>query len=66
MLFIIYLVDGYWTAWEDWSQCSQTCGDGTQYRKRTCSFPSPRNQGKTCPGDSQEIRVCTNPVCQGI
>ena len=58
-------MDGYWSAWQDWGMCSQSCGDGMQTRQRTCSFPFPLNQGDSCPGSSQEARGCNKGVCQG-
>ena len=60
-----FLVDGYWSSWEDWGKCSETCGDGLQTRERSCTFPYPRNQGKTCPGNPMEVRSCNEQACQG-
>jgi len=34
--------------WSEWSECSRTCGGGTQ--SRTCSNPEPLNGGARCPG----------------
>uniref|UniRef100_A0A7M5WM63 MAM domain-containing protein n=2 Tax=Clytia hemisphaerica TaxID=252671 RepID=A0A7M5WM63_9CNID len=59
-------VDGYWSTWEDWGKCSETCGDGLQTRKRSCTFPYPRNEGKTCAGNPTEVRSCNDKACQAF
>jgi hypothetical protein len=44
--------------WGDWEACSNTCGSGTQVRKRTVKYPA-TNAGKPCP-TLQESRACTD------
>ncbi|XP_062578063.1 coadhesin-like isoform X1 [Saccostrea cucullata] len=56
-------VDGQWSTWSLFSQCSTTCGKGTQQRHRTCSNPAPSNGGKTCIGDDKESAVCEIQQC---
>ncbi|KAL5268608.1 hypothetical protein ACHWQZ_G002453 [Mnemiopsis leidyi] len=51
-------VDGGYTDFGDWSECSKTCGDGTQTRTRTCSNPAPANGGAECVGAASETRAC--------
>ena len=51
-------VDG---GWSDWSQCSVSCGGGTQ--TRTCTNPSPANGGADCVGPSSQ--ACNTQSCGG-
>ena len=60
---MIITVDGFWTAWSSWSDCSVTCENGTQYRTRQCN--SPLHGGAHCPGDDKEIRECFPKMCPG-
>ncbi|ETN82655.1 thrombospondin type 1 domain protein [Necator americanus] len=46
-----------WSDWEDWSECSATCGQGNQSRMRTCE------NGSGCPGSNREIRFCQLTSC---
>ena len=31
--------DGGWNQWEEWSECSRSCGMGVQYSDRYCNSP---------------------------
>ncbi|CAH3021140.1 unnamed protein product, partial [Porites evermanni] len=42
-------IDGGYTDWSA-SDCSVTCGGGTQTLTRTCTNPPPSNGGKNCSG----------------
>jgi len=55
------IVDGKWSEWTDWSQCTVSCGGGTSQRSRTCK-PA-ENGGIDCVGDSVETRDCNTQVC---
>ena len=49
-IFSIFLaIDGGYTDWSA-SECSVTCGGGTQTLTRTCTNPPPSNGGKNCSG----------------
>lgn len=58
-----FIVDGGWTEWTDWSECSVTCSDGTQTATRECTNPIPEFSGKSCPGDKLRSRACKVMEC---
>ncbi len=60
-------VNGGWSAWNDWSSCSRSCGTGSQSRWRSCDHPAPANGGSDCSGpsnqtDSCSMQACTTPI----
>ena len=59
------IVDGRWSAWSSWSQCSVTCANGKKIRTRTCSFPAPKNGGAECVGESVDKMACEEGPCPG-
>ena len=62
---IPFSVDGGYSDFGDWSECSTECGGGTQTRTRTCTNPAPANGGADCVGDSTETRKCNTQGCPG-
>ncbi|KAM8881275.1 SCO-spondin isoform 1-T4 [Synchiropus picturatus] len=56
-------VDGDWTPWSVWSDCTVTCGKGAQVRSRACINPPPRNNGSYCIGSDREIQDCETSPC---
>jgi hypothetical protein len=57
-------INGGWTDFGDWSECREmsegNCGRGVQYRYRTCTNPTPSENGRPCRGkdfDGQKCRV---------
>ncbi|XP_074539403.1 thrombospondin type-1 domain-containing protein 4 isoform X1 [Halichoeres trimaculatus] len=34
-------IDGVWSVWGEWSECTQTCGVGVSQRSRKCTPPPP-------------------------
>ncbi|XP_029005418.1 SCO-spondin [Betta splendens] len=56
-------VDGGWTLWSVWSDCSVTCGQGSQVRTRACINPPPRNNGSDCSGLERDTQKCYSPPC---
>ena len=58
-------VDGIWTDWSAWSDCSVSiCGQiGTQSRTRTCTNPAPQYGGDDCVGSPIESQSCSAPLC---
>ena len=59
------LVDGGYTDFGDWSECSASCGEGTETRTRTCTSPAPAHGGADCVGESTETRPCKLADCPG-
>ena len=58
-------VDGDWSAWQEWSACSLTCGIGVRTRTRACSNPAPQFGGNACQGADQESADCNTDSCPG-
>merc|ERR1712142_178923 len=54
------IVDGKYTEFGEWSECSVSCGEGTQTRTRTCIKDDPC--GKDCVGPATETRKCGKKV----
>uniref|UniRef100_A0A3Q4ARY0 Uncharacterized protein n=1 Tax=Mola mola TaxID=94237 RepID=A0A3Q4ARY0_MOLML len=58
-------VDGGWSRWGDWTECSLPCGGGVQFRRRQCDNPSPQSGGRGCLGVAQQQRDCNTHLCTG-
>ena len=56
-------VNGGWSAYGDWTECSAECDGGTQSRTRACDNPAPENGGAECSGDATESRECNTQSC---
>jgi len=54
-------VDGGWSSWSSWSTCSTDC---LQFRRRTCSNPTPSNGGRYCQGRDVTSSNCTGGTCR--
>ncbi|KAK7491979.1 hypothetical protein BaRGS_00016825 [Batillaria attramentaria] len=54
-------IDGVWLEWSDWGTCSVTCGNGTQYRTRTCD--GPYHGGAPCAGNDTDSQMCHPRMC---
>ena len=57
----MFIVPG-WGQWSDWTDCSQTCGQGIQSRNRTCDDPEP-TFGGICRGNTTESKSCLVVNC---
>lgn len=58
-------IDGNYSKWTEWSECSATCGGGFRSRARNCTKPSPRHGGKNCSelGPANETQECHTHGC---
>uniref|UniRef100_A0A915DA13 Apple domain-containing protein n=1 Tax=Ditylenchus dipsaci TaxID=166011 RepID=A0A915DA13_9BILA len=48
-----------WGAWQQWTECSKSCGGGERIRKRECINGSERD----CPGPADEHLLCSTHNC---
>jgi len=60
LAFLLFVVDGNWSLWAEWSACSTTCGDGIRERTRTCTHPAASGGGLDCQGAPHESSSCSN------
>ncbi|XP_053178575.1 hemicentin-1 [Scomber japonicus] len=56
-------VDGNWSEWSLWEECSRTCGQGNRTRVRTCTNPPAQHGGRPCEGKAVEVIMCSVRPC---
>ncbi|XP_066483571.1 SCO-spondin-like [Tiliqua scincoides] len=56
-------VNGHWSAWTPWSECSASCGLGLQNRHHFCTDPAPSGLGMPCLGPEREDKPCHVQPC---
>ncbi|XP_070817740.1 hemicentin-1 [Chaetodon trifascialis] len=56
-------VDGNWSEWSVWEECSRTCGQGNRTRVRICSNPPAQHGGRPCEGKAVEVIMCSVRPC---
>ena len=56
-------IDGGWSQWLEWSDCSHTCDTGHRQRERKCVAPAPSNGGAMCLGDIRQYATCLLSKC---
>ena len=65
-LLLKFSVNGAWTTWSSWSQCSATCKDGLQESYRACTDPEPQYGGDVCLGEATRLLHCIEvETCPG-
>ncbi|CAL8292204.1 unnamed protein product [Lota lota] len=57
------LVDGGWSQWAAWSECSLPCGGGAKVRHRQCDSPAPQSGGRGCVGQAEQQKDCNAHTC---
>lgn len=57
---------GTWGLWGNFSLCSETCGDGSMVRNRSCDSSPPGYVEVECNGSSIEIDTCNDGPCPAI
>uniref|UniRef100_A0A8C4UE85 Hemicentin-1 n=1 Tax=Falco tinnunculus TaxID=100819 RepID=A0A8C4UE85_FALTI len=56
-------VDGNWSEWGLWEECSKSCGRGNRTRTRMCSNPPAQHGGKPCDGSAVDSVMCNIRPC---
>uniref|UniRef100_A0A672GBB8 Uncharacterized protein n=1 Tax=Salarias fasciatus TaxID=181472 RepID=A0A672GBB8_SALFA len=56
-------LDGGWSRWSPWSRCDKPCGGGRSIRTRSCSSPPPKNGGRKCEGEKNQVKPCNTRPC---
>ena len=59
------LVDGGFSEWSHWSQCTRSCDGGTRTRARLCDSPQPEYGGANCSHHWIEKAECNVFRCPG-
>ena len=59
-------VDGRWTDWSEWQNCTSNCGTGERKRYRSCSNPAPQCSGMVCQGPDEESMPCELVSCKCV
>ena len=58
-------INGGYTQWTEFSECTKSCENGTKTRTRNCSNPAPQHGGKNCSslGSNTELQQCNTHHC---
>lgn len=58
------VVNGGWTDYSEWSECSSPCGPGEMVATRSCTNPAPSAGGATCEGEADIRKECMLKECE--
>ena len=58
-------MNGGYSEFSAWSDCSADCGGGEQIQTRTCTNPAPAGGGKDCDGAASQSQACNKQACSG-
>jgi len=61
-MYLVKPADCQWSNWTAWSQCSQTCGGGTQTRNRSVAIQA-ETGGAACAGAASDMQACNDFFC---
>lgn len=56
-------LDGGWSTWSPWKECSKECGNGERKKVRHCTSPRPLYDGRLCYGMSEYAEGCNYGLC---
>ncbi|XP_076085929.1 thrombospondin-2-like [Mytilus galloprovincialis] len=56
-------VNGGWSSWSAFKECSVTCGGGKQSQYRSCNNPATAKGGTDCVGDGVNSVSCNEHPC---
>lgn len=62
-LYFPFIVNGGFTTWSNWTECSASCGGGVSSRTRTCTNPIPMFGGASCADKPVETKDCNAQPC---
>merc|ERR1712168_1778071 len=51
-------INGGFTEWSGFGECTVSCGGGTMTRERECTNPKPQYGGKACTGATKDTEKC--------
>jgi hypothetical protein len=58
------VINGGWSDFGDWDECSAPCGNGVVTAIRLCNNPAPQNGGRYCVGEPTITKRCSNGPCE--
>ena len=64
-IIFFLLLDGGWSEFGEWDNCTMPCDGGTTCRERLCNNPTPSFGGEQCHGEAQECKDCNTLSCKG-
>ena len=62
---LYFVVDCIWSPWNEWTSCSETCGDGSRSKERLVVQES-ANNGTPCYGQPIKNKSCKIIDCPSM